>query len=42
MLEKVRQDEQLTLACAAKEYLRTISIIWSSPLSDCNRVQATN
>ena len=25
-----------------KEYLRRISIIWSSPLSDCNRVQATN
>ena len=28
--------------CAAKEYLRGISIIWSSPLSDCSRVQATN
>ena len=38
----VRQDERLALACAAKEYLRRISIIWSSPLSDCNRVQATN
>ena len=25
-----------------KEYLRRISIIWSRPLSDCNRVQATN
>ena len=38
----VRQDERLALACAAKEYLRRISIIWSSPLSDCNRIQATN
>ena len=28
--------------CAAKEYLRSISIIWSSPLSDCDRVQETN
>ena len=41
-LENVRQDERLSVACAAKEYLRRISIIWSSPLSDCNRVQATN
>ena len=42
VLENVRQDERLALACAAKEYLRRISIIWSSPLSDCNRIQATN
>ena len=42
VLENVRQDEQLALGCAAKEYLHRISIIWSSPLSDCNRVQVTN
>ena len=42
VLENVRQDERLALACAAEEYLRRISIIWSSPLSDCNLVQATN
>ena len=42
VLENVQQDERLALACAAKEYLRRISIIWFSPLSDCNRVQATN
>ena len=42
VLENVQQDEQLALACAAKEYLHGISIIWSSPLSDCSRVQATN
>ena len=42
VLENVRQDERLALACAAKYYLRRISIIWSSPLSDCNRVRATN
>ena len=42
VLENVRQDERLALECAAKEYLRRISIIWSSPLSDCNRVQAAN
>ena len=33
VLENVRQDERLALACAAKEYLRRISIIWSSPLT---------
>ena len=42
LLENVRQDERLALTCAAKEYLRRISIIWSSPLSDCHLVQATN
>ena len=42
VLENVRQDERLALACAAKEYLCTISVIWSSPLSDCNRVRANN
>ena len=40
--ENVRQDERLVLACALKEYIRRISIIWSSPLSDCNSVRATN
>ena len=42
VLENVREDERLALACASKEYLRRISIIWSSPTSDCNRVQVTN
>ena len=28
--------------CGYKEYLRRISIIWSSPLFDCHLVQATN
>ena len=42
VLQNVRQDKRLALACAAKEYLRRISITWSSPLSDCNCVQVTN
>ena len=42
VLENIRQDKRLALACAAKECLRRISIVWSSPLSDCNRVKATN
>ena len=28
--------------CGYKEYLRRISLIWSSPLFDCHLVQATN
>ena len=32
----------MSLECAAKEFLRRMSIIWSSPLSDHNRVTASN
>ena len=41
-LESVRQEERISLECAAKEFLRRMSIIWSSPLSDHNRVTASN
>ena len=40
--ENVSKDERLALARAAKEYLCRISTLCSSPLSDCNRVRATN
>ena len=36
------QDEKLGLECAAKVYLKRLSVIWSSPLSDINRVRASN
>ena len=42
VLKNVPQDERLALACVAKEYLRRISNMWSSPLSECYRVRATN
>ena len=42
VLETVRQEEKMSLECAAKEFLRRMSIIWSSPLSDHNRVTASN
>ena len=32
----------MSLECAAKEFLRRMSIIWSSSLSDHNRVTASN
>ena len=36
------QEEKLALAVAGKVYLQRLSIIWTSPLSDANRVKATN
>ena len=39
--ETVTQDEKLALECAAKVYLRRLSVIWYSPLSDINRVRAS-
>ena len=38
VLEPVRQEERMLLECTAKEFLRRMSIIWSSPLSDHNQV----
>ena len=40
--ETVTQDEKLALECAAKVYLKRLSVIWSSPLSDINRVRASS
>ena len=42
MSELTLQDEKLALAVAAKVYLQRLSVIWTSPLSDANRVKATN
>ena len=42
VLETVRQEETMSLECAAKEFLRRMFIIWSSPLSDHNRETASN
>ena len=42
VLESLRQEERLALGCASKEYLRRMSVIWKSPLSDYNRVLASN
>ena len=40
--ERLLQEEKLTLQCTSKTYLQRLSVIWSSPLSDTNRVQASN
>ena len=42
MLESLRQEERIVLRFAAREYLRRLSVIWSSPLSDYHRVIASN
>ena len=42
VLETVRQKQRMSLECAAKEFLRRMSFIWSSLLSDHNRVTASN
>lgn len=42
VLENVKQEDKLSLECAAKVFLQRMSVVWSSPLSDENRVIATN
>ena len=42
VLESLRQEERIVLRCAAREYLRRLFVIWSSPLSDYHRVIASN
>ena len=40
--ERLLQEEKLALQCTTKTYLQRLSVIWSGPLSDINRVQASN
>ena len=40
--ESTLQDEKPVLAVATKVYLQRLSVIWTSPLPDANRVKATN
>ena len=40
--ERLLQDEKVAMQCATKTYLQRLSVIWSSPLPDTNRVQASN
>ena len=42
VLESMRLEERVSLECAAKEFLRRMYIISSSPLPDHNRVTASN
>jgi len=42
MLESVMKEDKLVLECAAKEYLRRMSVIWTSSLSDYNCMTASN
>ena len=40
--ENLKQEDKLVLNCAAEVYLKRVSVIWSSPLSDHNRITVTN
>ena len=40
--ESVRQEDGLVLKLAAKEFLRRVSVIWSSPLYDHVKAVASN
>ena len=40
--ERLLQEEKLALQRATKAYLQRLSVVWLSPLSDTNRVQASN
>ena len=42
VMENSTQDDDLSLQIAGKAYLQHLSLIWSSPLSDYNKVQASN
>ena len=42
VIETLVQEEKIALEFAAEEYLRRLSIIWSSPLSYYNRIVASN
>ncbi|PFX15535.1 D-inositol 3-phosphate glycosyltransferase, partial [Stylophora pistillata] len=42
VLENTKQEDTLVLQNAARTYLRRLSVIWSSPLSDHFKVVATN
>ena len=42
VLENIKQEDQLALEFASKEYLKWLSVIWSNPLSDVNKVTALN
>ena len=40
VLETSRQEDQLAFKVASEEYLKRLSVIWSSPLSDYHRVSS--
>ena len=41
VLESLKQDDTMALKIAAKRYIQRVSVIWSSPLSDWNKVKST-
>ena len=42
IMENTKQDDKLVLEIASKAFIQRLSLIWSSPLSDYNKMVATN
>ena len=43
VLERLKQEDTMALLkIAAKKYIQRVSVMWSSPLSDWNKVKSTN
>ena len=42
VLQNTKQEDNMVLESVEKEYLKRVSVIWPSPLSDYNKVLATN
>ena len=41
VLERLKQEDTMALKIAAKKYIQPVSVIWSCPLSDWNKVKST-
>ena len=41
VLERLKQEDTMALKIAAKKYIQRVSVIWSCPLSDWNKVKST-
>ena len=42
VFESLKQEDTMALKIAAKKYIQRVSVIWSSLLSDWNKVKSTN
>ena len=40
--KSLKQEDTMVLRIAAKKYVQRVPVIWSSPLSDWNKVKSTN
>ena len=41
VLESLKQEDTMALKIAAKKYIQRVSVIWTSPLSDWNKLKSS-